>query len=60
MKKDELSKEEVQILENRRKNQESVIKCSEEIKKVLEDFNAELMVDPQSPIGNPQIFINIR
>lgn len=59
MKKDELTPEELQILEQRRQRQEKLKECSDKVAVILEEYKAQLVIDPQSPIGNPRIVINL-
>jgi hypothetical protein len=55
-----LTDEEVKLLENQRKAQEKIKSASEKINKILEEEKLTIQVNPNSPIGNPQIIIVAR
>lgn len=52
---DKLSKEELELLKARREEKERMQACDQEIRAVLERYNAGLAVDPNSPISQPVI-----
>ena len=56
-KSSDFTPEELKILKNRRERQQKIEQVTKDILTVLQVSGASLMVDPQSPIGNPEIKI---
>lgn len=55
----ELNAEEQQAIAQMRIRKQKQLACEEEVVAVLNKFNARLYVDPNSPVGNPSIGVQI-
>lgn len=55
--KKDITKEEQAMLDAFRAQQQAKQECTEALQAVLKKYNMQLGVDPNSPIGNPQIIV---
>ena len=53
----ELSEEEKALIEEKRKIKQDLKNCGDAIKKVLEEYNCNLLVDMNSPMNAPNIIL---
>lgn len=55
----QLSPEEQKAIAQRRDMLDKISKVEDEIIKILKSNNANLVIDPNSPYGNPRIVVNL-
>lgn len=56
----ELSDQEKKTIQAQRELTKKKTECAKAIGEVLQGFQAELMVNPNSPIGSPEIIITLK
>ncbi len=57
MKETKITKEEQEVLDNMRKLKNAREECAKEITTLLEKYNCNIVVDPNSLVKSPQILI---
>lgn len=55
----ELDEKEKQLIQQKRDLNSKKLECTEKIQEILKEYGATLLINPNSPIGNPQIIINL-